>query len=266
MIVSQRVQAHSTPPGLARRKDQDSIDRHYLPFEVQPRGNPLHHRLRYPSDEDPEQARDQPEDDQGSSHQGVRDGDRTAQGRSARTSCSLPVVSFRLSFSFANEPIPFRCSCFGQQASREKNGVFLSQESWADLASENELRKTQTEEAKSRQIILETRLAGLKTELEDHLKIFLATESELKLTKEEVVAKVEELVRKEQELEGVKEELEVEKVVSEVFEKGEKRLDGVAGGLRRLAKESLGDLEGVFSKLGELVVGFFFDALGGTAC
>ncbi|KAL7409838.1 P-loop containing nucleoside triphosphate hydrolase protein [Mrakia frigida] len=135
-------------------------------------------------------------------------------------------------------------------ASREKNGVFLSQESWADLASENELRKTQTEEAKSRQIILETRLAGLKTELEDHLKIFLATESELKLTKEEVVAKVEELVRKEQELEGVKEELEVEKVVSEVFEKGEKRLDGVAGGLRRLAKESLGDLEGVFSKLG----------------
>jgi len=71
------------------------------------------------------------------------------------------------------------------------------------------------------------------------------------------VAKVEELIRKEEELEGVKGELEVEKVVSEVFEKGEKRLDGVAGGLRRLAKESLGDLEGVFGKLSESFESFF---------
>ena len=136
-------------------------------------------------------------------------------------------------------------------ASREKNGVFLSQESWADLAQENELRKTQTEEARSRQAILEVKLASLKTELENHLQLFLEKESELKLTREDLTQAVDNLLKKDDELTGVKGELEVEKVVSNAFETGERRLDGVAGGLKRLAKESLGDLDGVFSKLGK---------------
>lgn len=135
-------------------------------------------------------------------------------------------------------------------ASREKNGVFLSQESWDEVNQENELRKTQTEEARSRQAILEVKLETLKRELDESLGLFLASESQLKLTKEELIAKVDELLAKEAELTGVQTELEVEKVVSSVFEIGEKRLDGVAGGLKRLAKESLGDLDGVFSKLG----------------
>lgn len=129
--------------------------------------------------------------------------------------------------------------------------MFLSQESWADLASENELRKTQTDEAKSRQAILEVKLASLRSELDEHLKLFLQTESELKMTREELNTKVDELVQREAELTGVQGELEIEKVVSSVFETGERRMDGVAGGLKRLAKESLGDLDGVFSKLGQ---------------
>lgn len=90
------------------------------------------------------------------------------------------------------------------QATREKNGVHLSEESWRELAEEKELQKTREAEEKSRRIILETKLAQKKTELEDSLKLFLATESDLKLSREEVTAKVEELVRKEEQLQQVK--------------------------------------------------------------
>jgi hypothetical protein len=44
-----------------------------------------------------------------------------------------------------------------------------------------------------------------------------------------------------------------------VYEMGEERLDGVAGKLKGVAKESLGDLDGVFGKLGTSLVVTSFD-------
>lgn len=136
------------------------------------------------------------------------------------------------------------------QASREKNGIFLSQESWSEITKDNELRRTQTEEAKSREIILEHKINNLTSELKDQMTLFLTTDSDLKMTRGELSIKVEELIQKERELLGVRDELDVERVVSGAFEIGERKLDGVAGSLKSVAKASLGDLDGVFSKLG----------------
>lgn len=82
------------------------------------------------------------------------------------------------------------------------------------------------------------------------MTLFLTTDSDLKMTRGELSIKVEELIQKERELLGVRDELDVERVVSGAFERGERKLDGVAGSLKSVAKASLGDLDGVFSKLG----------------
>lgn len=76
-----------------------------------------------------------------------------------------------------------------------------------------------------------------------------------------------ELEVREVELVGVKGELEVEKMVAGVYEMGEERLDGVAGKLKGVAKESLGDLDGVFGKLGtSLFMSCFFMIVGRDRC
>lgn len=106
-------------------------------------------------------------------------------------------------------------------------------------------------EAKSRELILSTKITRLETELVTLTDRFKQSETDLRVTREELVVKEGELEVKQVELVGVKGELEVEKVVADVYERGEERLDGIAGVLKTVAKESLGDLDGVFGKLGE---------------
>lgn len=139
---------------------------------------------------------------------------------------------------------------YGFQASREKNGVYKSEQEWLEWENEKALRETEAKEALHKSIQLESKLHSLKLRLDDQLALFVKKESELGLAKEEISRRVDNLVRKEEELMGVKAELEVEVDVGGTFAEGERRLDGVASELKGLAKQAVGDLEGVFGKLG----------------
>ncbi|CED82794.1 Kinesin-like protein [Phaffia rhodozyma] len=135
-------------------------------------------------------------------------------------------------------------------ASREKNGVYKSEQEWLEWENEKALRETEAKEALHKSIQLESKLHSLKTRLDDQLELFVKKESELGVAREEIGRRVDELVQKEEELMGVKGALEVELKVAEKFEEGERQLDSVAGELKTVATTAVGDLEGVFGKLG----------------
>lgn len=119
----------------------------------------------------------------------------------------------------------------------------MPQETWDQQQQDALLRKTEHDEARSNQAILKSKVDALKAELDQQMALFLATDSELRLTRAELGTRVEELVQQAK-------ALAEEQAVSGAFERGESRLNGVAIGLRDVAKESLGDLDGVFRKLG----------------
>ena len=137
-------------------------------------------------------------------------------------------------------------------AAREKNGVYIPEEQWKEMQDDLAKQKSDYEEAKLRANAAGVELATKKRAFDELCTKMLATAEELALAREaekQLGLLVEEV---KVELEVSRERLEEEKVVAEAYERGEERLDNVATGLRSVATESVGDVGGLFDKLGEL--------------
>ncbi|KAK4699706.1 hypothetical protein P7C70_g6553, partial [Phenoliferia sp. Uapishka_3] len=128
-------------------------------------------------------------------------------------------------------------------AAREKNGIFFSTASWADLKSEQDLRRVQLEEAKRQVEINDSLLQTTRAQFEQNLRLLGTREEELKKISGEVRRKSEELLGVVKELEGTKGRLEGEFVLREAFEKSRK-------GWRGEAEEAGRDNVGLFEKIG----------------
>jgi len=118
-------------------------------------------------------------------------------------------------------------------AAREKNGIFLSEDTWKQLSSDKELRQTEMEEAKKQVEIAESQMRSVREEFEQSLALLTKREGELSETKDRLKETEGELVVKEGELKVVKGALEEEVVVRQVYQGNEGVLDGVAGGLKK---------------------------------
>ncbi|KII88479.1 hypothetical protein PLICRDRAFT_161615 [Plicaturopsis crispa FD-325 SS-3] len=134
-------------------------------------------------------------------------------------------------------------------AAREKNGIFFSEETWKEMSTEQEMRQTECEEAKKQVDIVESQLRAVREEFEQSIGLLMKRDTELKETKDRLRNTEGELEVTTGQLRVVKSALEEEVVVRQAFQDNEAVIDGVAGGLKKVAKESVGDLGNLFSKL-----------------
>ena len=138
-------------------------------------------------------------------------------------------------------------------AAYEKNGVYFSQETWKQMAAEQELKDTALQEALKNKEIVESQLRHLREEFEQSLMLLEKSNSELKETKDRLQEKEAKLETTESKLKVTSQSLEEEIVVRQAYEENETVLDGVASGLKEVAQQSVSDLGRLFGKLGETV-------------
>lgn len=135
-------------------------------------------------------------------------------------------------------------------AAREKNGIFFSEETWNQISAEQELKQTEMEEAKKQVEIVESQMRSVREEFDQSIALLIKRDGELKETREKLKETEEVLVYKQGELKVVKGALEEEFVVRKAHQETEAALDGVAGGLKAIAQDSVRDVGRLFDKLG----------------
>ncbi|KAG5342766.1 hypothetical protein C0989_008716 [Termitomyces sp. Mn162] len=134
-------------------------------------------------------------------------------------------------------------------AAREKNGIFFSEETWNQMAAEQELHKTELEEARKQVQIVEGQMRAVRDEFEQSIGLLKIREGELKETRRKLETAEYTLEIKEEELVVVKGALEEEIVVRQAHQDTEVALDRVAFGLKKIVYHSVKDLASLFEKL-----------------
>ncbi|PFH54335.1 hypothetical protein AMATHDRAFT_186247 [Amanita thiersii Skay4041] len=134
-------------------------------------------------------------------------------------------------------------------ATREKNGIYFSEEHWKQISQEQELLQTELKEAKKQVEIIEKDMINLREEYDQTIAMLKRREGELKETREKLSESEAQLARKDAELKGTQVALEEETVVRKAHQSTEIAIDRVAAGLKSIAKESLEDVSALFAKL-----------------
>ncbi|KAJ7219317.1 P-loop containing nucleoside triphosphate hydrolase protein [Mycena pura] len=134
-------------------------------------------------------------------------------------------------------------------AAREKNGIFFSEETWAQLNAEQEMRQTELEETKKQVEIVESQTRTVREEFEQSIALLKKRETELKETREQLKEAEEVLDKKKVELQLVQVALEEESFVRKAHQETEGRLDSIARGLKVVTRDSVKDVNGLFEKL-----------------
>ncbi|KAG6814360.1 hypothetical protein H0H92_010946 [Tricholoma furcatifolium] len=134
-------------------------------------------------------------------------------------------------------------------AAREKNGIFFSEETWNQMTAEQELQKTELEEAHKQVEIIETQMRGVREELDESIGLLKMREEELNGTRKKLEDAEINLQKKEGELVQVQSALEEEVVVRQAHQETEVTLDRVALGLKQVVHQSLKDVTSLFEKL-----------------
>jgi kinesin family protein 11 len=136
-------------------------------------------------------------------------------------------------------------------ASREKNGIYLSPESWTLMQDEHEGAKAQVEELRRNGEVVESKMISLKEQFEQNMQLLIKRENETKSVKAEYKEKEEEMQRFMSKMNELKRAEKEERTLREAYMESEKRLHSIAADLHGVAKESRVDVEGLFAKLGE---------------
>ncbi|WWD19337.1 hypothetical protein CI109_103796 [Kwoniella shandongensis] len=134
-------------------------------------------------------------------------------------------------------------------AAREKNGIYIPEEQWREMHEQQAKQKSDYDEAKLKASSIEVELVTIKKEFDVVSVRLLATADELTQVREAERQLTEMLDETKVILEEVRVQLEEEAVLSQAYMKGEERLDQVAGGLKKVATESVSDVGGLFDKL-----------------
>lgn len=146
-------------------------------------------------------------------------------------------------------------------ATREKNGIFVAEETWNRMTREQELHNTDLEEGKKHIEIAESRLKHLRQEFDQSIAVIRKREGELKEVREQLQTATQALDQQTVELQLIQTDLEEETIIRKAHQETEITLDGVAQDLRSVVHRSLRDVDGLFQKIGNCQETFRFGSL-----
>ncbi|KAI0647148.1 kinesin-domain-containing protein [Trametes meyenii] len=135
------------------------------------------------------------------------------------------------------------------RAVREKSGIILSEETWAKMSAEQELRETERLEAQKQVEILENQMKAVREEFEEAMALLARTDEELRQTKVQLEGTTVELGSTKRQLVAVEGALEEEVIVRQAHQKTEESLHGAVQEWKHVAKDYEGDVNGLFAKL-----------------
>ncbi|EHS63745.1 uncharacterized protein PGTG_21837 [Puccinia graminis f. sp. tritici CRL 75-36-700-3] len=131
-------------------------------------------------------------------------------------------------------------------ATRTKNGIYFSEERWAELMRDSENKSRTLIESKRKIELIELELIGVKKEFEKCLRILNVRESEIKKIQDELNLKSADFENMKQIKEGLEIDLSEEKKMKEKFEKSRTKW-------KNQCKEVYEDNEGLREKIGNTI-------------
>ncbi|KAG0000248.1 kinesin motor protein cin8 [Entomortierella chlamydospora] len=134
-------------------------------------------------------------------------------------------------------------------ATREKNGVFMTHESYQALLDENSSNKDLVGETQKQVDKIVQELARVEEKFRENMKILTATEYKLGAANAELESKRVELQEVRDELTQTKQILQEEKILRQAHAHAENQLNSVAAGLRSTLAVSVKDIKGLHEKL-----------------
>ncbi|KAM5531198.1 hypothetical protein V8D89_015116 [Ganoderma adspersum] len=135
------------------------------------------------------------------------------------------------------------------RAVREKSGIIVSEESWAKMTAEQELKETERLEAVKQIGILEGQMKAVREEFEEAMTLLARTDEELRATKDRLEGTTEELLGTRQQLSAVEGALEEEIIIRQAHQTTEQALHCVVEEWKGVAHQYEGDVAGLFGKL-----------------
>jgi len=134
-------------------------------------------------------------------------------------------------------------------AAREKNGIYMSKESWDAMSAEQQALQQAHTDSKQLCDTLEAQLRVLREELTESLGMLMKRDGELSQTRKTLEETTERLVTTTERLEAVVRLHTEETVLREAHAETEERIDSVAQGLRNVVRESVQDVAGLWGKV-----------------
>ncbi|KAG0048767.1 kinesin motor protein cin8 [Gryganskiella cystojenkinii] len=134
-------------------------------------------------------------------------------------------------------------------ATREKNGVFMTQESYQQLMDENTSRKDMVSEVQKQADKAAQDLSRMEEKFRDAMKLLTTTEIKLSHSNAELESKRAQLQKTQEQLAETKRVLEEESILRKAHAHTEKHLNSVAAGLRKTLSTSVKDNQGLHDKL-----------------
>lgn len=134
-------------------------------------------------------------------------------------------------------------------AAREKNGIYMSKESWDDMSKEQSALRQAHIDAKQQCDDLEAQIRIIREELTESLGMLMKRDGELASTKKTLEKTAADLEATTEELATTTQMHVEEKVLREAHAETEEQLDSVARGLRNVASESVADVRGLWEKV-----------------
>ncbi|KAF9200118.1 kinesin motor protein cin8 [Haplosporangium sp. Z 27] len=134
-------------------------------------------------------------------------------------------------------------------ATREKNGVFMTHESYQALLDENSSNKDLVGEIQKQVDKALQEQARVEEKFRENMKILTATEYKLSISNAELDKKRAELQETQDELTQTKQILQEEKILCQAHARAEDQLNSVAAGLRSTLATSVKDIKGLHEKL-----------------
>ncbi|KAF9431547.1 kinesin motor protein cin8 [Entomortierella beljakovae] len=134
-------------------------------------------------------------------------------------------------------------------ATRDKNGVFMTQESYQSLLDENSSTKDLVGETQKQLDSISQELSRVEEKFRENMKILTATEYKLSASNAELENKRVELQEVRSELSQTKQVLQEEKVLRQAHAHAEDQLNVVATNLQSTLNTSMKDIKGLHEKL-----------------
>lgn len=135
------------------------------------------------------------------------------------------------------------------QATRQKNGVFLTSESYQEMTEESESRRIINEEQQRKIEVMENSLKNTREQFESNMRLFVALKKESEATRGILEETKGMLEVTEEALEVTKKELIDETVLRQAHEGTEEELEMIGHGLIAKMGETVQDVNGLHGKI-----------------